>query len=171
MEHCLANRVAVQRIAKRFNVSRDALNRHCANHMPATLRAALMSSNGVATVIDLEKLRKDESEGILQTLIWQKADLLLQMDVAKANMDPIAHAKYHDLLLKNTQTIAKLVGELATHTRTVTNNFLIAPEYLELRRSILDALDSFPDARKAVAMKLQALEHQPRPRVLEHAAQ
>ncbi|MBL8628375.1 MAG: hypothetical protein JNM81_02025 [Rhodospirillaceae bacterium] len=158
----------MQRIAKRFNISRDALNRHKKNgHLPPQLEVALLSSNGIASVIDIDKLRKDESEGILQTLIWQKAHVLQQIDRAEQNMDPVAVSRFHDVLLKNTQTIAKIVGELANHTRHVTNNFLIAPEYLQLRHAITSALKPFPDAAKAVSRALQELERTPAP-ALDH---
>jgi hypothetical protein len=163
MEHSLANRVAVLRIAKRFGVSRDSLNRHKAKHLPPQLEAALLSRNGAPSPIDLELLRKDESEGLLQTLIWQKAHVLQQIDRAEQNMDPVAVSRFHDVLLKNTQTIAKLVGELASHTRNITNNFLIAPEYLQLRHAITSALRPFPEAGKAVSRALQELERTPAP--------
>jgi len=169
IEHAIANRVAEQRVAKRFNVGKYAVHRHKKNHLPPQLQAAILSFNGSACVVDLEALRKSESEGLLTTLIWQKADLLVEMDKARENMDPIAVSRFHDLLLKNTQTIAKLVGELASHTRTITNNFLIAPEYLQLRHAITTALGPFPEAAKAVSRALQALEKSPAP-LVEHVS-
>lgn len=167
IDHSLANRVSEHRVAKRFSVSRDAIHRHKKKHLPPQLEAALLSQNGNVAAVDLEKLRKSESEGLLQTLVWQKAHVLLQIDNAVANMDPVAVAKFHDVLLKNQQTIAKLIGELSAHTRSVTNNFLIAPEYLELRHALMRALSPFPDARKAVASALHTLERQPAP-VVDH---
>lgn len=169
IDHSLANRVSEYRVAKRFGVSRDAIHRHKKKHLPPQLEAALLSQNGAVAVVDLEKLRKSESEGLLQTLIWQKAHVLQQIDRAVENMDPVAVAKFHDVLLKNTQTVAKLVGELASHTRTVTNNFLIAPEYLQLRHAITSALRPFPEAGKAVSRALQELERTPKP-VIEHVS-
>lgn len=165
IEHALANRVSEHRVAKRFTVSRAAIHRHKANHLPPQLVAALLSQNGNVSVVDLEKLRKSESEGLLQTLVWQKAHVLLQIDNAVANMDPVAVSRFHDVLLKNQQTIAKLVGELASHTRNITNNFLIAPEYLELRHAITSALKPFPDAAKAVSRALHELERTPKPAI------
>jgi len=165
IDHSLANRVSEHRVAKRFGVSRDAIHRHKKRHLPPQLEAALLSRNGAPSPIDLEQLRKDESEGVLQTLIWQKAHVLQQIDTAIMNHDPVAVSRFHDVLLKNTQTIAKIVGELATHSKHITNNFLIAPEYLELRHAVIQALAPFPDARRAVALKLQALERQPPPEI------
>lgn len=167
IDHSLANRVSEHRVAKRFGVSRDAIHRHKKKHLPPQLEAALLSQNGNVSVVDLEKLRKSESEGLLQTLVWQKAHVLQQIDNAVANMDPVAVAKFHDVLLKNQQTIAKLVGELAGHTRNIVTNILIMPEYLELRHALMQALAPFPEARKAMASTLQSLERQPPP-VVEH---
>lgn len=169
IDHSLANRVSEHRVAKRFTLSRDAIHRHKKRHLPPQLEAALLSRNGAPSPIDLEQLRKDESEGVLQTLIWQKAHVLQQIDTALLNHDPVAVSRFHDVLLKNTQTIAKIVGELATHSKHITNNFLIAPEYLELRHAVIDALAPFPEARRAVALKLQALERQPPPQI-DHVA-
>ncbi|MBY0508669.1 MAG: hypothetical protein K2P94_00825 [Rhodospirillaceae bacterium] len=169
IDHSLANRVSEWRVAKRFSVSRDAIHRHKKKHLPPQLEAALLSQSGAASSIDLEALRKSESEGLLQTLIWQKAHVLQQIDKAEANMDPVAVSVFHKVLLENTKTIAKLVGDLASRSGHVTNNFLIAPQYLELRHAITRALEPFPDARKAVAMTLQAMERTAPP-AIEHVA-
>ena len=72
------------------------------------------------------------------------------------------HADPRDLVLKaadrlrhQSELLARLIGELDDRPQI---NLLLAPEWLEVRAALLEALAPFPDARAAVAERLLALE-------------
>jgi len=63
--------------------------------------------------------------------------------------------KTADRLRQQTELLAKLLGELNEQPQI---NVLVAPEWLQVRSVLLDALAPFPEARTAVASRLLTLE-------------
>jgi hypothetical protein len=118
------------------------------------------------TVVDLDQLRKSESEGLLQTLVVQRARLFRLMDAAEEMGDLKAAAAFAGRLNDNVVTVARLLGDLTTHATHTTNNLVISTEYLSLRSALVKALRPFPEARRAVAAVLRGLEE---PQTVEHA--
>ena len=55
MEHALANSIGIRVLARRFGVSKDCLQRHRRNHMPANLVASLKAR--LATLFRKKSLR------------------------------------------------------------------------------------------------------------------
>lgn len=125
--------------------------------MPPQLVAALVMT-GTPTVIDLEALKTSESEGLLQTLVVQRGRLYSLLNLAEEAGDFRAAASIHGRINDNLVTVAKLLGDLSTHAVHTTNNLMVAPEYIALRASLVQALRPFPEARKAVASVLKAAE-------------
>jgi hypothetical protein len=153
----IARRVGYRQLSQKFGPSIYSLHRHRRGHMPPSLLVAL-ETTALPTVVDLDQLRKSESEGLLQTLVVQRGRLFRLLDVAEEMGDIKAAAAVHGRLNDNVVTVAKLLGDLSTHSTTTVNNLLVAPEYLQLRSALVTALRPYPDARKAVAAVLQGME-------------
>ena len=153
----LARRVSLNTLARKFDVSKDAIWRHKRNHFPPQLEAALVAT-GAPSAIDLEQLRQSESEGLLQSVVVQRARLYALVDKAEEFDDVRAAASVHGRITDNLTLAAKLVGELNTHHHTTINQLVISPEYLDLRGDLISALAPFPEARRAVAKVLRERE-------------
>jgi hypothetical protein len=158
IELATARKVGIRQIAQKFAVSQWAVQRHKA-HMPPQLHAAL-AATGLPTCIDLDALRKAESEGLLQTLVAQRGRLYRLLDAAEECGDLKAAATIHGRILDSVGMVAKLLGEIQTHSVHTTNTLLIAPEYLALRSALVTALRPHPEARRAVSKVLCDLEGQ-----------
>jgi hypothetical protein len=155
----IARRVGYRQISQKFGPSIWALHRHRHGHMPPALMVAL-ETTALPTVVDLDALRKSESEGLLQTLVVQRGRLFQLLDEAEAVGDIKAAAAVHGRIMDNVTIVAKLLGDLSTHSVTTVNTLLVAPEYLSLRSALVTALRPYPEARKAVSAVLQGLEGQ-----------
>jgi hypothetical protein len=175
IELAVSRRVGVRQIAQKWGVSMWAISRHALNHLPPQVRSAL-AATGLPSPLDLDALRKSESEGLLQTLVNQRARLFRLLDAAEEVCDLKAATSVHGRITDNVALVAKLLGEITTHSQTTVNQLVVSPEYLTLRSKLLVALAPFPEARRAVARALQDLEGAPPhvtgvPKVLEHASE
>ena len=159
----LARRLKLRTISAQFGIHRDSLYRHRKNHMPPELSAALVRSVP-KNELDIEALRKDESEGLLQNLCAQRGRVLAVLSQAEDDGDYAAVSALHGRLTSIWKVEAEFLGELNLVARSVTNNILIAPAYLELRGGILSALQKYPEAGRAVAAVLHRTESQ----IIEH---
>jgi hypothetical protein len=65
---------SMRELAKRFECSSDALQRHSKRHLTPTQRAAILTAQK-PTDVDLEALQRSEGEGILSQLVAQRARL------------------------------------------------------------------------------------------------
>src|SRR5262245_40720983 len=81
IELALVYRTPHRVIARRFNVSKDALYRHGRAHLSAAMRAAILTATA-PTNVDLEALRKSEAEGLLSALLAQRARLQQHAEAA-----------------------------------------------------------------------------------------
>jgi hypothetical protein len=151
----LARGVSVRALARRYQVPRDALYRHKANHLPPQLRAALIV--GPDLDIDLNKLRETESQSLLANLVNLRGRLFSSLDVAEECRDGNMLARVAGQLHNNLELTGKLLGDLSSGHSNVTN-ILIAPQYVELRIGLVDALAPFPEAARAVAYVLHQIE-------------
>jgi hypothetical protein len=147
-------------LARNFpGTSVDSIGRHKKNHMPPQLQAALLAA-GRPTNIDLEELRKSESEGLLQHLVAQRGRLYALLDTCEDFGDVRAAATVHDKIISNLSLTARLLGEIATASVSVQTNLIVTPEYLHLRQALLQALQPFKGARQAVVNCLKTIETQ-----------
>jgi hypothetical protein len=152
----LARRVSVRALASRYKLGRDALYRHQKNHLPPQLRASLIA--GPDLDIDLDKLRETESQSLLANLVNLRGRLFSSLDVAEEHGDANMTARVASALHANLELTAKLLGSLATGSTTIHNNILIAPEYLQMRIGLMNALVPYPDARIAAAAVVHQIE-------------
>jgi hypothetical protein len=175
IERDLALGRPLARIAKKYGISKDAAWRHKKN-LPVQLKAAL-AGHALAPGQDLEKIRVEESEGLLGHLAAQRARLLLSQDAAIEAEQFGLVAQLASGIHRNLELVGKYLGEFAQHSIHTTISLLVAPEYLQLRASLLGALRPHPEAARAVAAVLHSIEASaanaaPRAaqRVLDHGA-
>jgi len=152
----LARGVSVRAMARRYDLSTDALYRHARSHLPAQLRAKLLV--GPDTDIDLDKLRETEGQSLLANLIALRGRLFASLDVAEEAGDGNMLARVAGQLHRNLEITGELVGSLSSGATTI-NNILVQPQYVEMRISLVDALRPFPEAAHAVARVLHSIEH------------
>ncbi|MGH8542121.1 MAG: hypothetical protein ACREX3_00405 [Gammaproteobacteria bacterium] len=127
-------------IARRVAVSKDALARHKADHLPAHLARAA------------EAEKAADATSLLGQMHALQAKTLAILEAAK---DPRTALTAVREARGNLELLAELTGKLA-HQPTV--NVLVSNEWVTLRSAVLDALLSFPEARAAVSARLLALE-------------
>lgn len=158
IESQLLNRDSLRDIARQHGLSKDALSRHKAEH----LSASLVKSEQAKEVTRADDLigqlkeiagRTDRlykfADGIIgkaaSTEDWRTA-LMAVREATNANKEARA----------NLELLGELLGEL---NRTPTVNIHLSAEWIEVRTVLLEALQPFPAARTAVAAALTGVEH------------
>jgi len=112
----------------------------------------------LAPGVDLEKLRVEESEGLLQGLATQRARLLLAQDKALEDDNGQLVSTLANAIHRNLELVGRYLGEMQQHSTQTVVNVLLTPQYLELRTKLIRALAPFPEARRAVAATLHETE-------------
>jgi hypothetical protein len=153
----LARGVSARAISRRYKVSTFSLSRHSnRGHLPPQLKAKLIAGPNVDG-LDLDRMRDTESQSLLAHLVNLRNRLFASLDVAEECGDSAMVARVAAQLHSNFELVAKLLGDLATGSTTITN-ILVAPQYVQMRVELVRALQPYPDARMAVAKVLHALE-------------
>ncbi len=156
IEYDLARGAPVRVVARKYKISKDSAYRYL-RKMPAQLRAAHLGKK-LRAAADLEKLRIDESEGLLQNLASQRARLLLLQDQALDADNGGLATQISGAIHRNLELVGKYLGEFASHQIKTTVSVLVQPEYLQMRAALVGALRPYPDARAAVAAVLHQIE-------------
>lgn len=144
------------RIAKKYGVSITAAFRH-KKKLPPQLKAAL-AAHALKPAEDLEKLRIEELEFLLSHLAAQRARLLIAQDASLEAEQFGLVAQLASGVHRNIELVGKYLGEFASHTTLTTISILVTPEYLDLRATLLRALQPYGDARRAVAAAFLQVE-------------
>ena len=131
-------------IARRWGVSKDAVARHQAEHLPAAIVKA-QEEVDVRNAIDIVKQLRTINGATLRIL--KRAHDAGDSDTALKAIDRVQ---------KQIELQAKLLGDLEPDGVTV--NVLVSPEWQQLRSLILQALDAHPAARLSVAAALLSAE-------------
>jgi hypothetical protein len=156
IERDLALGRPLQRIAKKYGISKDAAWRH-KKHLPPQLKAAL-AGHALRPEQDLEKIRVEESESLLANLAAQRARLLLSQDAALEAEQFGLVAQLSNSIHRNLELVGKYLGEFAQHSVHTSISLMVTPEYLTLRAALLRALGPHAEAKRAVAAVLHGLE-------------
>ncbi len=156
IEYDLARGVPERVVAKKYGFSLTTAHR-CSANLPPQLKAAALVGK-IVSEADLERMRVDESKGILQNLAMQRARLLLAQDRALEADERYMVGTLANQIHKNIELTGRYLGQFAQHSVQTNINVLIQPEYLELRAKIVRALAPFPEARHAVAAVLHSIE-------------
>ena len=143
IETALISGAPLRDIAGRYGVSKSALERHKADHLPAGLAKAREAE---------EAARADD---LLSEVRGLQARTLAILESAEASgehrtaLAAIAEAR------RNLELLGKLAGEL--DERPVVN-VLVSAEWITIRTVLLEALSPYPQASTAVAERLVELE-------------
>jgi hypothetical protein len=139
----LARRIPRSELSATFRVSQDALDRHAAHHLPATLSKAHAAAEVAHADTLLDQLRALQRRG------------LAALDRAEEAGDFRVGA----LLLREARgcltLLARMTGELVPKPEPDRYSYLLTPEWIRLRGAIVGALEPFPEARIAVAAALE----------------
>jgi hypothetical protein len=156
IEYDLGRGTPVRALSRKYGLSIHSLYRFRAK-MPPQLRAKHMGARLKAGA-DLERLRLDESENILQNLALQRARLLLSQDraleVGYGREVTYIAGEIH----RNIKLVGQYLGEFAQHQIKTSVSVLISEEYLQMRTDLMRVLAKYPDARREVAAALHARE-------------
>ncbi len=130
-------------VASLYDVSEAAVRRHKANHLPAKLVMAQAAEEVAQADTLLEQVRD------LQRRALDILDKAEEAGELRTALGAIREAR------GNLELLAKLLGEL--DERPVTN-ILVSAEWVSVRTAMMEALDTYPQARVAVAGRLSELE-------------
>ncbi len=144
-------------LAQRFGLSKHSILRHSRAHLTAAQRAALASA-AHPSEIDLAALRTSESEGLLGSLVAQRARLLSIVEMCLEGRNAHGAVSAENAIGSNLSTTAKILGQLVTHHEVRHTSVLLQPDYLRLRGALLAALRPHPAALRDVSAALHALE-------------
>ncbi len=130
-------------LAALYGVSDRALRRHAANHLPAALAEA--RSAEAAT----------KADDLLAKVAQLEADAQRLGRAAEAAGDLRTALGAVRELVRIVELLARLKGELDERPHV---NILVSAQWLNVRRTLLVALQPFPQARAAVSESLLELE-------------
>ena len=139
----IVNETSITALAKRHGVSRQALLRHKAAHLPQALldaHALGADDRGSALLDDIAAMRGHVTELLL---------------AAKAKGDVRGATTAVREATRLIELIARVTGDL-TPPPVVQINLTQTPEFRDVAHRILTALDAYPVARAAVVAALQA---------------
>ena len=140
IDKALAGGASNRSLASLYDVSEAAVRRHAGNHLPAKLVLA-QEVEDVREALDVVKQLKAINAASLRIL--KEAREQGKQGTALAAIDRIH---------KQIELQAKLLGELDDRPQV---NVLVSPQWLQLRTTIVAALDHHPQARESV---LRAVE-------------
>ncbi len=135
-----------RRIATQFDVTESAIRGHKANHLKGRLQKAAER--------DEQADIRNALDVVAQLRAINGASLTILKE-ARASKDGELALKAVDRIQRQIELQAKLIGELSDGD---TVNVVISADWIEIRSAILVALQPFPDARQAVAGRLQMIE-------------
>ncbi len=157
--------------ARKFDMSQDSLERHWKRHVPESHRKALApGAEALAARLELAGQIAEENTSSLEHLKAVRAVLWQMLVTERARGHTVNATTAAAQYAKVCGLIAKLTGELATsplvQTTTINVHFTQHPEFQALMDDLAEALAPYPDARRAVFERFQALE-QPDERVID----
>ena len=176
-----ASGVSLDVIAAKFNVQRDAVNRHWHKHVSDEAKASYLCGP-----VDMEKLAAkaaEEGDSVLDYLRMCRATLVAQMAAMNDAGDARGAAYVASQLTKTLECMARISGELGDLARStvfnVTNNVAVLsehPAFAKMQAAMLRSLAPYPEARAAVVDALRSLDSEntraatasPAIKVIEH---
>lgn len=146
-------------MSKKWSVSRESLRRHWKNHLsgqpqepspppsvqPEKKKPPRKPRKPVTRAEKLDVMKE------LEDLYYEMKDILgEQREDGSTKYAIEAAAKMNQTLT----TIAKILGEL----KEVEINILVNPQWISMRQVIIDALEPYPDAKRAVLEGVKQIE-------------
>jgi hypothetical protein len=130
----MVHRLTFKVLSWRFGLGVDCLFRHQKYHLTPQAVAAIACAMAPSD-IDLEQLRKDQSEGLLSSLVVQRARLQLMCERAVEERALGAAASIEKAYSENLRQTSQLLGMITQHSRVDirSTQLLISPDYLQLK--------------------------------------
>src|SRR5712692_6439092 len=159
VESLMAMGVAATAVAKRIGggISADSVRRHWGGHVPPDRKASLIGKmvfdkDSLNTVEKLDREKADERDNLFLRLRAQRG-LLWDLVNPTKNPDRKSQVNAHAVLLRLTELIAKVLGEIQTGSNINVSNQTLnvsGSDIMELRRTVETALKPWPAARTAL---------------------
>jgi hypothetical protein len=146
----IASALGRRRIAERFHVSPDAVQRHSQNHLTPELKAALVLKL-IQREGDVRGCLLEEGAGTVEAIRAIRAPLFGRFLAAVDIGDDRSAAALAGRLHEGLTLSARLTGQLVPAAGTTIQNIVLSADYITLRSSLLAALRPFPEAARAVA--------------------
>lgn len=156
IEYLIANGATQKAIGKKFGIDPSAVFRHKKRMTPALI--ASLRWRKPEHQIDLAELKKGESESLLIQLLAVDGHLNTAMSMCLEAGDANGISRIAARLQQNAELKARMLGELQTGDQHLTVNLWGTPEGTRAIRAIMVALTNYPEARKAVAAELRAID-------------
>jgi hypothetical protein len=173
-----AGGASLDSLAKKFELSRDAIDRHWHRHVSTELKAGYLA--GPVQLQDLAAKAAEQGGSVLDHLHAVRVILMGHLASVTEAGDGRAAAYIAGRLTATLEVIGRVSGELGALARSttfqITNNVAVLtehPAFLKVQATILRALADHPEARAAVVAALHAPAAVSRPAndmVIEHAA-
>ncbi len=141
-------------VARRFKLSRDALRRHREAHLSPALAAIAIEKYGTECAREAFDATVDRIEGLITRLEGL-------LSIAEERRSLIGGANLAREIRQSLELVARLRGELDERPVVTTINVLASPEFVQAVSAILAATEAWPEARLAIADRLEALEALP----------
>jgi flagellar biosynthesis chaperone FliJ len=162
------NGESFRRISEDFGYSETALRRHLNEHLSVEL-SHVKAAKEEARAEALEKVKAEELEGIkdgvkegmaarlenaagfLDQLKEVRSEAANLLDKAEKSDDLKAAGVFLREVREQIKLMAELEGKLANQPQI---NILVDPQWVELRTSIMNALEAYPAAKEAVVLAI-----------------
>lgn len=131
----LISEKSLLQISKKYAISYSSLKRHYENHITRDMTRS----------VHAEKVANADS--LLQKLIEYENDAKRYRDMAEKDGDIELALRAVDRALKCVEIGSKIRGLIQEQTQV---NILVNPQWIELRSTIITALEPFPEARRAI---------------------
>lgn len=158
-ELMLAGGAGFAAVARKLNLSPDALTRHWRRHVSAERRAALLM--GPVQVQALAAKVAEESESVIDHHRANRAGLYQLFAAALEAGDRQAGALLSGRLREVNDSIGKITGELIASPliqQNTVNIFTSDPDFARFRDDLIRMLSRFPDAYEAVLAEFDRIE-------------
>jgi hypothetical protein len=169
-----AGGASLDALAKKFEVSRDAIHRHWRDHVSDELKASYLV--GPAQLAELAQTAAAEGASVLDHFRAVRTMLMSHMAAVTEAGDARGAAIVASQLVSVLEKIGKVTGEIATiaqGTINVTNNNVLiqSPQFAKVQAAILRALAPHAAARADVVAALRELDTEAtsNPPLIEHA--
>jgi hypothetical protein len=158
-----AGGASLDSLAKKFDISRDAIDRHWHRHVSAEMKAGYLA--GPVQLQELAAKAADTGCSVLDHLHAVRTVLMGHLASMTEAGDGRGASHVAGQLTRVLETIARVSGELGDLARSttynITNNVAVLtehPAFMRVQASILRALGPHPEARADVVAALRDLD-------------
>jgi hypothetical protein len=161
IEALRANDVSLDVLSAQFGIGRDAIWRHCNNHV--TEEAKIKYLMGKGQIATLAKQAAEEGRSVLDYLVITRSILMNQLAREAELNKSYAVERVAGRLIDTLKEIGSITGEVAKLSGTVFNiqnnvQILNSPPFLEMQTGLLELCAKHPGARADIIELCHAIE-------------